>query len=176
MSAIDLVILGRLINGPKSAYDLKKELESQNIRNWVKISIPAIYQNVIKLHQKGLLEARTEKAGEMPEKTIYTINDAGIGHFHSLMNRYSQEVNSIYFDFSAFIENLDKIDRDTGFAMIQSLQEQFFKKRQHLKKEMERRSYLPVHSFAIMKLYYGMFKFLHEWAEELAGEYAKEKP
>jgi DNA-binding PadR family transcriptional regulator len=48
MSAIDLVILGHLINNPQSAYDMKKELESKNIKNWVKIGIPTIYQNLIK--------------------------------------------------------------------------------------------------------------------------------
>jgi Predicted transcriptional regulators len=174
MSAIDLIILGRLIDGPKSAYEMKKELEAQNIRNWVKIGIPTVYQNLIKLHQKGYLDAKTIKEGEMPEKTIYTINMDGLTHFQQLMKKYSSEIDHIYFEFCSFVDNLDKVDHNTGMAMLASLQEQFDIRKLHLEKETVKKSYLPVHSLAIIKLYQGLFTFLSDWARELSEEYSKD--
>jgi DNA-binding PadR family transcriptional regulator len=175
MSAIDLVILGHLINSPKSAYEMKKELESKNLKNWVKIGIPTIYQNLIKLYQKGFLDAKIVKESEMPEKTIYTINENGLNHFQSLMEQYSGEINHIYFDFCSFVENLDKVDRDTGLSMLNNLQEQFNKKRIRLEQEIQlKKSHLPSHALAIIKLYQGLFTFLSDWAAELREEYSKD--
>jgi DNA-binding PadR family transcriptional regulator len=173
MSAIDLVILGRLMEGPKSAYEMKKELEAQNIRNWVKIGIPTIYQNLIKLHKKGLLGAKTIKEGEMPEKTIYTINESGQQLFLQLMEQYSSEISSIYFEFCSFVNYLDKVEPSKGLAMLTNLQEQFLKRKLHLDQEVQKKAFLPVHSLSIIKLYQGLFTFLADWAGELRDNYSK---
>jgi DNA-binding PadR family transcriptional regulator len=162
-----------LIEGPKSAYEMKKQLEAQNIRNWVKIGIPTVYQNLIKLHQKGLLDAETVKEGEMPEKTIYTINAKGMEYFYQLMNQYSGKTDQIYFEFCSFVDNLDKVDDATGLIMVANLQEQFNSKKLHLAKEVLKKEHLPVNSLAIIKLYAGLFTFLADWAEDLREEYAK---
>lgn len=174
MSAIDLVILGRLIDGPKSAYEMKKELETQNIRNWVKIGIPTVYQNLIKLHQKGFLDARVVKEGEMPEKTIYAINEDGRKFFLQLMEQYSSEVNSIYFEFCSFVDNLGKVDRSKALTMLANLREQFFKRKLHLDQVVQKKASLPVHALSIIKLYQGLFTFLVDWAEELYETYSKD--
>jgi DNA-binding PadR family transcriptional regulator len=173
MSAIDLMLLGQLIKDSKSAYEIMKELESANIREWVKIGSPTIYQNLIKLHKKGYLDAKTAKTGEMPEKTIYTINDKGLNLFHELMQKYSQEVNNVYFDFCAFIANLDKIDRKKGLQMIVNLQEQFNDRKIHLNEEASKRSYLPFHALSLINLYEKLFSLLCDWAEDLRNEYQK---
>lgn len=168
-----MVILGHLLEGPKSAYEMKKDLEAQNIRNWVKIGIPTIYQNLVKLHQKGFLDAKAVKEGEMPEKTIYTINESGQQLFLQLMEQYSTEISSIYFEFCSFINHLDKVEPSKGLAMLTNLQKQFFKKKLHLDQEVQKKAFLPVHALSIIKLYQGLFTFLSNWVEELREEYSK---
>ncbi|HBE78719.1 MAG TPA: PadR family transcriptional regulator [Firmicutes bacterium] len=175
MSAIDLVILGNLQNGPQSAYEMKKELESQNIRNWVKIGIPTVYQNMIKLHRNGFLDAKAVKEGEMPEKTVYTINQKGIFRFQELMEKYSTEINSIYFDFCSFVANLDHVDKAEGLEMIANLQQQFHHKKVLLEQEVQKKNNLPVHTLSLIQLYRGLFTYLDDWSGELRKNYQEEK-
>lgn len=173
MTAIDLVILGHLMNEPKSAYEMKKDLEFQNIKDWVKIGISTIFQNLIKLYKKGFLDAKKVKESEMPEKTIYSINEKGREQFHILMKKYSREVNGIYFDFSAVVVNLDKVDRNTALKMINSLQEQFILKQSQAHELIEMKSPLPVHAICLIQLYEGLFSYLRDWSENLRKAYTK---
>jgi DNA-binding PadR family transcriptional regulator len=170
MSTIDLVILGHLINNPQSAYEMKKSLESENIQDWVKIGMPTIYQNLIKLNQKGFLDAKVVKEGEMPEKTIYSINEHGLKQFQSLMRKYSEEVNNNYFDFCSFVVNLDKVDPGVGLEMLRNLQDQFHTIQRHLSEEIAQRDRLPFQQLSIMKLYHGLYTFLCDWSEDLQQE------
>jgi len=173
MSAIDLMLLGHLFKESKSAYEIKKILDSSNIREWIKIGSPTIFQNLVKLHQKGYLDARITKKGEMPEKTVYTLNKKGKELFHDLMQKYSREVNNIYFDFSAFIVNLDKIDRKAGLRLIADLQKQFKDRKEHLKDEAQKRNHLPFRAISLINLYEKLFSLLYEWIDDFRNEYQK---
>jgi DNA-binding PadR family transcriptional regulator len=173
MSAIDLMLLGHLFKESKNAYEIKKVLELSNIKEWVKIGDPTIYQNLVKLHKKGYLDAKITKDSEMPEKTVYTINKMGKDLFHDLMHKYSREVHNIYFDFSAFIVNLDKVDRKTGLRMISDLQKQFYDRKLHLKEESQKRNHLPFRALSLINLYEKLFSLLYEWIEDFRNEYQK---
>jgi DNA-binding PadR family transcriptional regulator len=161
------------MNASKSAYEMKKDLESQNVKDWVKIGISTIFQNVIKLHKKGFLDAEKVKASEMPEKMVYSINPKGRKRFQALMQEYSAEPSRIYFDFSAVIVNLDKIDRNEAVEMADSLREQFLLKKSQARDLIETRSPLPTHALCLIQLYEGLFNYLCEWSENLREAYAK---
>ena len=57
MSSIDLVILGILMEGPRSAYDIQKDVEYHHFPRWTKISTPSVYKKVLQLKERGYLRA-----------------------------------------------------------------------------------------------------------------------
>lgn len=55
MSTIDLILLGALCQGPKSAYDLQKLVEARNLSRWVKIGSFTVYKKVVLLDRKSVV-------------------------------------------------------------------------------------------------------------------------
>lgn len=109
MAAIDLIVLGMLKKEPMGAYDMQKLVEYRNISKWVKISTPSIYKKTIQLEEKGLIKGDIVKEGKMPEKTIYSLTDAGEKEFERLMFEIAADPVHIFLDFNAVIVNLDSL-------------------------------------------------------------------
>ena len=112
MSSINLVILGYLQHKEKSAYEMVKEFDIWNLNKWLKISNPSIYKNIIKLCANGYLNSRTVKEGEMPEKTLYLLNEKGNSYFNELMEESSKHIGNFYFDFNAFLVNIENLPEE----------------------------------------------------------------
>ncbi|WP_261827028.1 PadR family transcriptional regulator [Inconstantimicrobium mannanitabidum] len=174
MSSINLIILGYLKNKEKSAYEMVKEFEIWNLTKWLKISTPSIYKNIIKLCDNGYLNSRTVKEGEMPEKTLYSLNEKGNLYFNELMEESSKNIGNIYLEFNAFLVNIENLPEE--------------KRREYLKnfkdKAEERRAYVePIYNYAkqhnekngseflILDLYNEFYKILEKWSEKVFDYY-----
>lgn len=123
MSTVDLTLLGILMNKPLNAYEIKKRMEFMHIRRWTKISSPAVYKNLVNLHRRGYLDAETVREGEMPEKTVYTVNEKGKMHFRSLMEKLSQNPGTVYIEFTTLIAQLNKLEKPEALRMLSELEE-----------------------------------------------------
>ncbi|GKX65217.1 transcriptional regulator [Clostridium sp. TW13] len=174
LSSINLIILGYLKNKEKSAYEMVKEFEIWNLTKWLKISTPSIYKNIIKLCDNGYLNSRTVKEGEMPEKTLYSLNEKGNLYFNELMEESSKNIGNIYLEFNAFLVNIENLPEE--------------KRREYLKnfkdKAEERRAYVePIYNYAkqhnekngseflILDLYNEFYKILEKWSEKVFDYY-----
>ena len=85
MSSIDLVILGIVLEKPRSAYDIQKDVEYHHLSRWTKISVPSVYRKVLQLSEKGYLQSNLVKGEKFADKTIYSITDQGRVYFRELM-------------------------------------------------------------------------------------------
>jgi DNA-binding PadR family transcriptional regulator len=171
MSTIDLILLGVLMQKPMNAYEMKKEMEYRNIKDWVKISSPSVYKNLVKLYHSGYVDGKTVREGEMPEKTIYKINDTGKEYFLQLMKRYSEDPAKIYADFSAFIANLSHVDYDTGLKMIESLQISLALERDTIIGQLEIKDGATFYATAVIHLYLQIYEFFCSWVEDFKKQY-----
>lgn len=75
-----IILLGLLMNGPKHGYQISlyiKEIMSRLAR----LTSGSIYYHLKMLEKEGLVERTTSKAGNRPERQIYTITEAGINEF-----------------------------------------------------------------------------------------------
>ena len=173
MSTVDLMLLGVLMQRPMNAYEMKKEMEDRSIQNWIKISSPSIYKNFLKLYKQDYVDGRVVREGEMPEKTIYSINDKGRKYFIRLMQQYSEDPGKVYIDFCAFIANLQNVDSKTGLKMVEHLRENLAVRRasieDYLKPEQEESFYAA----AVIELYSKMYGVLCDWVEKFKEEYIK---
>lgn len=104
-----------------SAYEMDKVMEERNIRRWIRISSPSVYRNVIRLCDEGFATGATMKEGEMPEKTVYTITDAGRERFAQLMTDAAALPARVDFGFLPVLANITLVDEITGCALIDEL-------------------------------------------------------
>ncbi|MDO4517092.1 MAG: PadR family transcriptional regulator [Bacillota bacterium] len=123
MSSIDLVILGILMEGPKSAYDIQKDVESHHFPRWTRISVPSVYKKVLQLREKGDLDSTLVKGERFAEKAVYSITPAGRAHFYQLMDHYAGQPVPLQFDFNVVITNLNKLPPEEARPLIHRLRE-----------------------------------------------------
>jgi DNA-binding PadR family transcriptional regulator len=173
MSAVDLVILGILKRQSMNAYEMNKHIEDIRLKNWMKIGVPTVYQNLKKLTEKGYLSTDTVKTGNMPEKVIYSMTDSGNSYFNELMVRFSKTPSPIYFDFNAFLINLELVDKDHGISMLKDLRQYFQNSYGNLRKDQEAIQHPPMGGKAIMEQYDQLFHLMIDWSDNLIKAYEK---
>jgi DNA-binding PadR family transcriptional regulator len=171
LSAINLVLLGFLMDESMSAYDLDKLITRDNIKEMVKISTPAVYKNLVKLKENGFLAAQTIKEGEMPEKTIYRVTDLGRQYFMELMYKYAGEKVKISFDLNALIINLNKVDKDKALRMLENIRNGFYFQQKILADQLLAGQMLPLTGRTVIRQSQLINEALVTWIEELIQEF-----
>jgi DNA-binding PadR family transcriptional regulator len=172
-SAVNLWIMGLLVNRPMSAYDIARMVETDVIGKLLKVSAPAVYKNVKELQRAGYLDMVRSRMGEMPEKKVYSVTQNGRDHFLKLMDYYSGNLLDYYFEFNTFLANLDRVDKETGLRMLGNLRDQFYQMKtwivSHEQEARARNVYFA--GRAIIKQYRMVIYTLIAWIEEVIDEY-----
>ncbi|MCD2346635.1 PadR family transcriptional regulator [Clostridium guangxiense] len=174
MSQIDLIILGYLQHNEKSAYEMVKEFETWHLHYWLKISSPAIYKNIVKLYKKGYLDSRTVKEGEMPEKTIYSINEKGLSYFSELMEYSSNNIGHIYFDFNAFLTNIEKAPLEKRKELLLNFKKNINEAKTQMNFNYDKQLKItetPDHAFLLLDLYKDLYDLLEKWSSKVLKHY-----
>lgn len=174
MSQINLIILGYLQDKSSSAYEMVKDFECWNLHYWLKISNPSIYQNIIKLCKNGYLDSKIIKEGEMPEKIMYSINEKGLSYFYELMENSSENIGNIYFNFNAFLTNIQKLSKDERSKLLMNFKTSILKANEvmnlNYKKQLENQDKFKS-NFLIMELYKEFYNLLNNWCEKVFQYY-----
>ncbi|WP_411677680.1 PadR family transcriptional regulator [Caproicibacter sp.] len=164
MSTVNIMLLGILLKKPLNAYEMKKKMESMNIRRWTKISTPAIYKNLVNLHRRGYLDAEVVRDGEMPEKTVYTVNENGRKYFVSLMEHLAQNPGTVYIDFATLIAHLNKLNHADSIRVLEELLDNLNNSQYYLAESLKEKESLP-EANAIIGLYRDMYQLFCNWTE-----------
>jgi len=130
MSSIDLVILGIVLEKPRSAYDIQKDVEFHHLSRWTKISTPTIYRKVLQLSEKGYLSSSTIKGDRFADKAVYSITDKGRVYFREQMASCARQPIPLQFDFNVVIANLNKVSGDEALALAEELRKSIRSSRQ----------------------------------------------
>ncbi|MDO4281459.1 MAG: PadR family transcriptional regulator [Peptococcaceae bacterium] len=143
MAAIDLIVLGMLKKAPMSAYEIQKLVEYRNISKWVKISTPSIYKKTIQLEKKGLIKGEVVKPGKMPEKSVYSLTEAGEKEFEHLMFEISSNPIHIFLDFNAVIVNLDSLPLEKQQVCIREIESNIQTLKTYLEENLQSKENMP---------------------------------
>lgn len=168
---IDLIILGILIEKPLSAYDLQKDIEYHHYDRWSRISIPSIYKKVIKLEEKGLLKSTTIQGSKLTNKVIYSITDAGIAQFNTLMTQLSLASPLVIFDFNILIANITKLPYARSLALIQNLDKKLAEALQAYRTWQEEFSDIPFNGKEIINQQISVYITLAEWLDNVKQQF-----
>ena len=96
LSKSSTMLLGLINKQPVNAYEIIKILESMNVKWWYNIADSTVYATLRTLDKKGLIIGVSEKNGNMPLRTVYSISDKGKEELRDT------HINSIiYFDYDS---------------------------------------------------------------------------
>lgn len=123
MASIDLVVLGMVAEGPRSAYDIQKDAASHHLDRWTQVSAPSIYKKVLKLRAEGYLQSQTVRGERLADKVVYSLTAKGRARLEELMLACAEEPVPLRFDFNVLVANLDKVDRAQAALLIGRLRE-----------------------------------------------------
>lgn len=170
MVTIDLVVLGMLKQEALSAYDIQKQVEYRNISKWVKISTPSIYKKVLQLESKGFISGDAVKEGNMPEKTVYTLTEAGEKEFNRLMLEISESPIRIFLDFNAVIVNLISLPPEEQEVCLTNIEDNVRMLKAVIEENIHAKENLPEipeMGMAVLQQQYALVKTLEEWIASL---------
>ena len=71
------MLLGLIDKKPVNAYEIIKILESMYVKWWYNIADSTVYATLRTLDKKGYIVGESEKNGNMPFRTVYSISDKG---------------------------------------------------------------------------------------------------
>ena len=91
LSKLATLILGILAERERNPYDITKMLSELNTKKWLPLADSTVYATINNLKKKELIIGRTEKSGNLPEKTIYSITSAGEYELHSSVTSFLEE-------------------------------------------------------------------------------------
>ncbi len=174
MSAIDLAILGMIIEQPRSAYELQKDVQYHQFSRWSKIATPTIYQNVHRLENKGYLQSEQLLGEKGVERPVYSITDQGRGYFMQLMTQYVEQQIAFLFDFNIVITNLDKISQTDARLLLNKLQQNIINSADMNKKTAVEYPDIPMVGLAIFQQQQQLYKSLLVWLTQFITDFEVE--
>jgi DNA-binding PadR family transcriptional regulator len=87
MSKNELVVLGLLNQKPMHGYQLHQEIDKTGMEIWAEVNLSSIYNTLNRLEEKEMVEAKREKPGKMPERSVYHITKTGKKKLASLLEQ-----------------------------------------------------------------------------------------
>ena len=106
----EFLFLGLLAEGPKHAYEIKRQIE-QELVPAIGLKIKSIYYPLQKMQEVGLIEMEVGREGRFPQKQIYRITSKGKKRFEDLISKSFIEVERPYFQVDLSLYFLPLVDQ-----------------------------------------------------------------
>lgn len=71
------MLLGLIYEKPLNAYEIIKRLNYMNVKWWFNIADSTVYSTLKTLEKKKYISGVTEKIGNMPDRTVYSLSEKG---------------------------------------------------------------------------------------------------
>ena len=120
LSNIELMLIKFVKTKPSYAYEIEKMIEEREIRTWVKIGGTTVYQVLDRLCNKGFLEFKIEKEGNMPQRKRYYVTDSGNVAFEKASVKILGNSERYYFDLTVGLSCRHLMDAE---IFIQTIRE-----------------------------------------------------
>lgn len=176
MSSIDLVILGIVSEGPKSAYDIQKDVEYHHFSRWTQISVPSVYRKVLQLRDKGYLSSQPVKGERATEKSVYSITAEGRAELRRLLEVQAAQPVPLLFDFNVLIANLNKLSREEALALLDTLRESLQASAQTNREYAAAYPDIPLVGRTIFDQQRRLYDALLEWLDDFTTQFSGDKP
>ena len=106
------MLLGLIFEKPLNAYEIIKRLNSMNVKWWFNISDSTVYSTLKTLEKKEFISGATEKVGNMPDRTVYSLSHKGkvelMDTLRTSILQFNYDTN--IFSIAAFFLNIFALD------------------------------------------------------------------
>lgn len=101
------MLLGLIYEKPLNAYEIIKLLNYMNVKWWFNIADSTVYSTLKALEKKEYITGATEKVGNMPDRTVYSLSDKGKCVFQDTLRKSITQFNydTNIFSIAAFFLN-----------------------------------------------------------------------
>ncbi len=101
------MLLGLIYEKPLNAYEIIKRLNYMNVKWWFNIADSTVYSTLKALEKKKYITGISEKVGNMPERTVYSLSDKGKCVFQDTLRESITQFNydTNIFSIAAFFLN-----------------------------------------------------------------------
>lgn len=101
------MLLGLIYEKPLNAYEIIKHLNYMNVKWWFNIADSTVYSTLKTLEKKEYIIGTTEKVGNMPDHTVYSLSEKGKDEFISTLKASILQFNydTNIFSIAAFFLN-----------------------------------------------------------------------
>lgn len=106
------MLLGLIYEKPLNAYEIIKLLNYMNVKWWFNIADSTVYSTLKTLEKKELITGTTEKVGNMPDRTVYSLSDKGKEEFIDTLRASILQFNydTNIFSIAAFFLDIFTVD------------------------------------------------------------------
>lgn len=113
------MMLGLINKQPQNAYEIIKTLEFMNVKWWYNIADSTVYATLRTLDKKGLIVGVSERNGNMPLRTVYSISDKGKKELKDTLTKsiLSFDYDTNVFSIAAFF--LDFFEPDERITLLE---------------------------------------------------------
>lgn len=102
------MLLGLIYEKPLNAYEIIKLLNYMNVKWWFNIADSTVYSTLKNLEKKEFILGTTEKVGNMPDRTVYSLSEKGKKEFRNTLKSSILQFNydTNIFSIAAFFLNI----------------------------------------------------------------------
>lgn len=110
------MLLGLIYDRPLNAYELIKKLNYMNVKWWFNIADSTVYSTLKALEKKELILGVSEKIGNMPDRTVYSLTAKGNVGLQDTLRKSILQFNydTNIFTIAAFFINVFTIDEQSS--------------------------------------------------------------
>lgn len=130
------MLLGLIYEKPLNAYEIIKRLDYMNVKWWFQIADSTVYATLKTLEKKDFISGVTQKTGNMPDRTVYSLTAKGKAAFMDTLRasilQFHYDTN--IFTIAAFF--LDAFTFDEQCALLQKRLEILYKYRAGIEKQV----------------------------------------
>lgn len=118
LSKTATMLLGLINSEPLNAYELIKQLQLMNVKNWYEIADSTVYAAIKTLEKKAYIIGKVQKDGNMPDKTVYSITESGYTELKNTLKLYIEhfEYDFVPFMIAAFF--IKVFDKDSAIDIL----------------------------------------------------------
>lgn len=110
------MLLGLISRKPLNAYEIIRQLNYMNVKWWFQIADSTVYSTLKTLEKKEYITGTTEKIGNMPDRTVYSLSEQGKAVFTDTLRasvlQFSYDTN--IFSIAAFFLDTFTPDEQRG--------------------------------------------------------------
>jgi DNA-binding PadR family transcriptional regulator len=116
-----LSVLSLLLESPMHPYEMKMRIKERGHEQVIQVRGGSLYDTVERLHRQGLIQPReTEREGRRPERTVYTITDAGRDELRAWLRQLLAEPAHEYPKFAAALAFMLTLDREEVVRLLRT--------------------------------------------------------